>query len=141
MSMFDSITIDEQASSDQLRILVVEDDSATRRLYRFLLANSGFTVYEAEDGRVALDQLARYPCDLMITDLNMPRMDGIELISAIRQRDLTLYIIVITAFGTSETEKLVLEVGADAYLAKPFDFEALVRRVQSYAELRQRVSE
>lgn len=117
-------------------VLIVEDDAATRRLYKFLLTNGGYTVLEAEDGVMALEQLARHHCDLVITDMNMPRMDGMELIQAIRRDYSSIYVIMITAFGTPDTEKQALRIGANDYLAKPFDFEELERRVRMFFESR-----
>jgi two-component system chemotaxis response regulator CheY len=117
-------------------VLIVEDDAATRRLYKFLLTNGGYTVLEAEDGVMALEQLARHRCDLVITDMNMPRMDGMELIQAIRRDYSSIYVIMITAFGTPDTEKQALRIGANDYLAKPFDFEELERRVRTFFESR-----
>jgi two-component system chemotaxis response regulator CheY len=113
-------------------VLIVEDDAATRRLYKFLLTNGGYPVLEAEDGLAALDQLANNRCDLVITDMNMPRMDGMELIKVIRRDYSNIYVIMITAFGTPDTEKQALRIGADDYLAKPFDFEELERRVRVF---------
>ncbi|MFL5807531.1 MAG: response regulator transcription factor [Roseiflexaceae bacterium] len=117
-------------------VLIVEDDAATRRLYKFLLTNGGYTVLEAEDGVMALEQLGRCHCDLVITDMNMPRMDGMELIQAIRRDYASIYVIMITAFGTPDTEKQALRIGANDYLAKPFDFEELERRVRMFFESR-----
>jgi len=117
-------------------VLIVEDDAATRRLYKFLLTNGGYTVLEAEDGVMALEQLGRRHCDLVITDMNMPRMDGMELIQAIRRDYSSIYVIMITAFGTPDTEKQALRIGANDYLAKPFDFEELERRVRMFFESR-----
>ena len=117
-------------------VLIVEDDAATRRLYKFLLTNGGYAVLEAEDGVMALEQLARNHCDLVITDMNMPRMDGMELIQAIRRDYASIYVIMITAFGTPDTEKHALRMGANDYLAKPFDFEELERRVRMFFESR-----
>ena len=113
-------------------VLIVEDDAATRRLYRFLLTNGGYVVLEAEDGVAALEQLARQTCDLVITDMNMPRMDGMDLIRAIRRDHADVYVILITAFGTPDTQKQAMRIGANDYLAKPFDFEELERRVRAY---------
>ena len=117
-------------------VLIVEDDAATRRLYKFLLTNGGYAVLEAEDGVMALEQLARNHCDLVITDMNMPRMDGMELIQAIRRDYSSVYVIMITAFGTPDTEKQALRNGANDYLAKPFDFEELERRVRTFFNTR-----
>ncbi|HMO57123.1 MAG TPA: response regulator [Roseiflexaceae bacterium] len=117
-------------------VLIVEDDAATRRLYKFLLTNGGYAVLEAEDGVVALEHLARQRCDLVITDMNMPRMDGMDLIRAIRRDHSDLYVILITAFGTPDTQKQAMRIGANDYLAKPFDFEELERRVRNYFQSR-----
>jgi len=117
-------------------VLIVEDDAATRRLYKFLLTNGGYLVLEAEDGVAALEQLANNHCELVITDMNMPRMDGMDLIKAIRRDYADVYVILITAFGTPDTEKQAMRMGANDYLAKPFDFEELERRVRSFFESR-----
>lgn len=113
-------------------IMVVEDDAATRRLYRFLLHNSGYDVIEAEDGIDALEKLAVHDCDVVITDMNMPRMGGIELVRTLRQNQSQVYVILVTAFGTPDTEKNALRAGVNEYLTKPFDFDELERRLQLY---------
>jgi two-component system, chemotaxis family, chemotaxis protein CheY len=113
-------------------VLIVEDDAATRRLYKFLLTNGGYAVLEAEDGVAALEQLGRQTCDLVITDMNMPRMDGMDLIRSIRRDYGDIYVILITAFGTPDTQKQAMRIGANDYLAKPFDFEELERRVRAF---------
>lgn len=119
-------------------VLVVEDDLATRRLYKFLLSSGGYSVIEADDGIVALEKLALHHCDLVITDMNMPRMDGLELIRTIRRDFSDTYVIMVTAFGTPDIEKQALRVGANDYLAKPFDFEELERRVQLFFQRQSR---
>ena len=113
-------------------VLVVEDDPATRRLYRFLLASSGYLVVEAEDGLAALERLATQPCDVIITDMNMPRMGGIDMVRTLRQNSSDIYVIMVTAFGTPDTEKHAIRAGVNEYLTKPFDFEELERRVQTF---------
>jgi two-component system chemotaxis response regulator CheY len=112
--------------------MVVEDDPATRRLYRFLLSNSGYTVIEAGDGAAALEQLKSHTCDVIITDMNMPVMGGIDLVRTLRQNNSAVYVIMVTAFGTPDTEKHAFRAGVNEYLTKPFDFEELERRVQSF---------
>ncbi len=121
-------------------VLIVEDDAATRRLYKFLLSNGGYLVLEAEDGMAAVEVLQRHHCDLVITDMNMPRMDGLDLIRAIRKDFGDIHIILITAFGTPDTQKQAMRLGANDYLAKPFDFDELERRVRAYFQNRQRPS-
>lgn len=118
------------------KVMIVEDDAATRRLYRFLLANSGYTVIEAEDGQTALEQFETQPCDVVITDMNMPRMGGMELVRTLRQSHPHVYVIMVTAFGTPDTEKQAFRAGVDEYLTKPFDFEELERRVQTFFQSR-----
>jgi two-component system chemotaxis response regulator CheY len=66
----------------------------------------------------------------------MPRMDGMDLIRAIRRDYNDIYVILITAFGTPDTEKQAMRIGANDYLAKPFDFEELERRVRSFFQSR-----
>jgi two-component system chemotaxis response regulator CheY len=117
-------------------VLIVEDDAATRRLYKFLLSNGGYTVLEAEDGQAAAELLERQECGLVITDMNMPRMDGMELIKHIRRTYADLYVILITAFGTPDTEKNAMRNGANEYLAKPFEFDELEARVRAYFQSR-----
>lgn len=113
-------------------VMIVEDDPAIRRLYSFLLSNSGYNVIEAEDGEEALQQYETNPCDLIITDMNMPKMGGMDLVKALREKGHKVHIIMVTAYGTPETEKMAKNLGADEYIAKPFDFEELEGRVRQY---------
>lgn len=113
-------------------VMIVEDDAATRRLYRFLLANSGYNVVEAEDGVMAMERLNSHTCHLIITDMNMPRMGGMELVRAVRQIHPDMYVIMVTAFGTPDTEKQAFRAGVNEYLTKPFDFEELEERVRNF---------
>lgn len=117
-------------------VMIVEDDAATRRLYRFLLNNSGYSVLEAEDGQSAVEQLSSQSCDVVITDMNMPRMGGIEMVRKLRDKNIPVYVIMVTAFGTPDTERQAFRAGVDEYLTKPFDFEELERRVQAFFERR-----
>jgi two-component system, chemotaxis family, chemotaxis protein CheY len=73
---------------------------------------------------------------MVITDMNMPRMDGMELIRHIRAVYGDLYVILITAFGTPDTEKNAMRIGANDYLSKPFDFEELEGRVRAFFQSR-----
>jgi DNA-binding response OmpR family regulator len=120
----------------QPTVMIVEDDPAIRRLYSFLLSNSGYEVLEAEDGLVALERYEEQPCHLIITDMNMPRMGGMELVRELRKRKSEVYVIMVTAYGTADTERMALDLGANQYIAKPFDFEELEGRVRDYFEER-----
>jgi two-component system chemotaxis response regulator CheY len=115
-----------------LTVMIVEDDAAIRRLYSFLLTGSGYDVIEADDGQTALDKLAAQSCDLIITDMNMPRMGGIELTRSLRARNSEAYVIMVTAYGTPDTEREAIKTGVNEYITKPFDFEELEGRVRQY---------
>jgi two-component system chemotaxis response regulator CheY len=123
---------DQSEASVSPTVMIVEDDPSTRRLYRFLLANSGYTVVEAEDGIAALEHLQKTAVDVIITDMNMPRMGGMELVRALRQNHSGVYVIMVTAFGTPDTEKNAYRAGVNEYLTKPFEFEELERRVKEF---------
>jgi two-component system chemotaxis response regulator CheY len=122
-------------NDDAMRtVMIVEDDPAIRRLYSFLLSNSGYEVVEAEDGQAALEKYMAQPCDLIITDMNMPRMGGMELVRELRAKQSDVHVIMVTAYGTPDTEKMAFRMGANEYIAKPFDFEELEGRVRAYFE-------
>jgi two-component system chemotaxis response regulator CheY len=114
------------------QLLLVEDDSTSRRLFKYLFTNAGYSILEAEDGVAALELLSHHPCELVITDLHMPRMDGMKFTESLRRSYPHTYIIMITAFSTPDTEKQAFRIGVDDYLAKPFDFEKLEQRVRSF---------
>lgn len=114
------------------RVLVAEDDAAVRELYAFLLKHCGYEVIEAVDGKDAFDKFLKNPCELVITDMNMPRMNGMDLIEELRRHNPGVYIIMITAFGTSNTQKEALERGANEYVPKPFELDDLRSRVDGF---------
>lgn len=114
------------------RILIAEDDADVRNLYCHLLRTSGYEVVEASDGEYALAKFMETPCDLIITDMNMPRMNGLELIKALRRLSPDVYIILITAYGTLDTEKRAFSLGSNEYMPKPFELIDLVERVHDY---------
>ncbi|AJS58213.1 response regulator transcription factor [Paenibacillus sp. IHBB 10380] len=111
-------------------ILVVDDDPHIRKLIKLYLENSQFSVLEAEDGQKALDLVEHSKVDLMIVDVMMPRMDGIELTEDIR-RYLDIPILMVTAKGESIDKVKGFQAGTDDYLVKPFDPVELVLRVKS----------
>jgi two-component system chemotaxis sensor kinase CheA len=102
------------------RVLVVDDSIATRTLEKTLLESAGFTVYTASDGYKALDILSTTACDVVISDIQMPNMDGIELTRTIKGRPAFSYlpVILITSMGSDEDKARGLAAGADAYIVK-----------------------
>ncbi|MFJ7978346.1 response regulator transcription factor [Peribacillus sp. NPDC096379] len=112
------------------KILVVDDDPHIRKLIKLYLENSQYIVVEAEDGQKALDYVAHTKVDLMIVDVMMPRVNGIELTEDIR-RYLDIPILMVTAKGESMDKVKGFQAGTDDYLVKPFDPVELVLRVKS----------
>jgi two-component system response regulator GlrR len=107
------------------RILVADDDPDALEGLRSLLELWGYQVETASDGRAALDRLPKIHPSLVITDVVMPRMSGLELLQAIRRKLPTLPVIVMTAHGTLETWRRATSQGAFAYLPKPLDASRL----------------
>ena len=121
------------SASGAKRVLVVDDDRMIRMLVRMLLQREGYEVAEAQNGREAIDLALTNRPDLLITDLNMPEVDGYEILTALRAEAscALLPTIVLTAENGPEVQKTVLELGADDYLVKPFDGAVLLQRVKS----------
>ena len=115
------------------RVLLVEDEESLRRVMKDLLEREGFIVFEAADGVIALDEVDRLAPDLVVLDLNLPRLDGYGVLSHLRARPATqrLPVIVLTARGDEESEVRVFEYGASDYLTKPFRARALSARIHS----------
>jgi len=108
------------------RILVVDDQESMRDMLADLLDMMGYEPCTVESGTKALEQLIASEVDLVITDLNMPEMDGLELMKRIKARIPSMPVIVITGYGTFNTERQVLSDGADGYIPKP----CTINRVQ-----------
>lgn len=102
------------------RILLVDDHKNMRMLVNELLSGAGYRVLQAKDGKEAMGLIEIGPIDLVITDLKMPEMDGIELTRAIRRIRPDLPIIVYSAYRFIDTAPAALKAGANEYLAKPF---------------------
>ncbi|MDA1080845.1 MAG: ATPase, T2SS/T4P/T4SS family [Gemmatimonadetes bacterium] len=121
------------ANGQSKKVLLVEDEDALRRVMKDLLEREGFTVFEAADGVIALDEIDRAGPDIIVLDLNLPRLDGYGVLSHLRSRPATanLPVIVLTAKGDEDSEVRVFEYGASDYLTKPFRPRALSARLHS----------
>src|SRR5437763_1386775 len=113
--------------NDKQRILVVDDEPQITRVLRRGLMTHGYDVRAAADGRSALQMLGEWPPDLVVTDLSMPNMDGIELCRKLRSFS-QLPIIVLSVRGEERTKVEALDAGADDYVTKPFGIEELLAR-------------
>lgn len=113
-------------------VLVADDDEMFRELVTEILTQGGYAVVRAEDGQAAWDAMQRKKVDLAVLDLNMPRMDGLELTRKIRDdakyRDLP--VLLLTVRSMVEDQVSGYERGADDYLTKPFDSKMLLARVK-----------
>ncbi len=112
------------------RVLVVDDEAIVRDVLTRYLAKGGFEVESAEDGEAALARFSSSPPDLVLLDLMLPRLDGVEVFTRIRA-DHDTPVIMLTARG-EETDRVVgLEIGADDYVTKPFSPREVVARVRA----------
>src|SRR6266545_2281947 len=141
------IATPEQAPAEPSRLLVVEDDANVREFCVRLLQRNGYQVAAAEHGQAALERLNDAQYDLVLTDLQMPEMGGIDLLHELRDRYPETGAIVFTAHATVESARAALKLGAFDYLTKPVtvdDLERTVRRALEWRRVRmekQRLSE
>lgn len=113
------------------RVLVVDDDSHIRDICRLYLTQAQFQVEEAANGVEGLEFIQRHPPDLVVLDVMLPELDGIGLLTKIRERDQWLPVLMLTALGNEEQRIRGLTLGADDYLTKPFSPREMVARVQT----------
>jgi two-component system response regulator PilR (NtrC family) len=117
---------DAGAASDRAaRILVVDDERSMRELLAIVLGREGYEVVVAENGRQALDELERRPVDLLISDIHMPDMTGLDVLRTAKGMNPDLAGIMVTAFASTETAIEALRMGAYDYIHKPFNVEEL----------------
>lgn len=113
-----------------LRILVVDDEPAILRFLRASLESQGYVVAEAADGGSALQILRRNATDLVVLDLGLPDMDGLDVVRKIRESGATLPIIILSSRENESAKVAALDLGADDYVTKPFGIDELLARVR-----------
>ena len=119
-----------EPSPPRQRVLVVDDDPTVTEVVAGYLERAGFTVDRAADGPSALERAAAAPPDLVVLDLMLPGLDGLQVCRRLREAG-PLPVVMLTARGDEEDRILGLEIGADDYVTKPFSPRELVLRVQS----------
>jgi two-component system NtrC family response regulator len=123
------------------RVLLVDDDESLLRVTEHNLARAGFQVTTARDGQEALETFSRQAFDVVVTDLNMPRMGGMDLIAQIRREAPELPVIVLTAYGTMDVAVDAMRRGARDFIPKPFEREELAKSIRQAIEHRELTSE
>jgi two-component system response regulator AtoC len=113
------------------RVLVVDDERKMRRVLQMMLEQMDLESLPAESGEEALDIFAAQKVDLVITDLHMPGMGGMECFKRLRALDAELPVIVLTAYGTIETAVKAMKLGAFDFILKPFDVEVVEAAVRN----------
>jgi len=108
------------------RVLIIEDDEETRSLLKDFFAEEGFETDSISNGYDAFGIITKKPFDLVVTDIRMPGLTGLDILPRIKKIQPEVAIIVITAFGTEEVPRKAFERGANACLEKPIHFQELI---------------
>jgi two-component system KDP operon response regulator KdpE len=122
-----------------VRVLVVDDEPPIRRFLRTSLSAQGYHVLEAENGSTALALIARNPPDVIVLDLGLPDIDGVEIIRRLRGDDSTVPVVVLSSRADERGKVQALDLGADDYVTKPFGTDELLARLR--AALRHRLQQ
>ena len=122
-------------------LLIVDDQAGYREVLKTIFEDDGYKVSTANDGRAALDFLSANPCDLVLSDVRMPDIDGIELLRRARESDPHIGMVMMTAFGTMDTAREAFKLGADDFIQKPFNNDELRVIVKRTLEKQSIVSE
>ncbi len=117
------------------RIVVADDEESVRFTLKKALERSGYNVYTAADGKAAVDTAERVSADLVLMDIKMPTLDGLEALSLLRDRHPGAMVIIMTAFGSLKAAVEAMKRGAYDYITKPFDFEELTLLVRRTLEV------
>lgn len=125
---------ERKASMSEKTILLVDDDASLRRVLAHHLAEAGYRVLTAADGKAGLDTFTEEQVDLVITDIQMPEMSGLELLRRTSVMTPDAVVLVITAYGSIETAVEAMKLGAYDYITKPFNREELLLTVAKALE-------
>lgn len=129
--------LNQTAASKPARLLIIEDEPLIRNSLADYLEQEGFTVQVAADGPAGLKIAAAEPIDLVLTDIQMPGMDGVEVLDRLQQLNPETFVILVTAYGTVETAVEAFKRGAQDYLLKPLRFNEVAAKVRQMLQYRQ----
>jgi two-component system KDP operon response regulator KdpE len=114
-----------------LRVLVIDDEPAIRRFLRTSLSAQNYSVLEAEDGETGLAMLQRNAIDVLVLDLGLPGVDGLEVLKTLRDGGSSIPVIVLSSRDDEKGKVTALDLGADDYVTKPFGMEELLARIRA----------
>ncbi|HXE13737.1 MAG TPA: response regulator transcription factor [Bryobacteraceae bacterium] len=117
--------------SNPLRILVIDDEPAIRRFLRTSLTAQGYSLLEAEDGETGLAMLQRNAVDVLVLDLGLPGIDGLEVLKRMREGGSSVPVIVLSSRDDERGKVAALDIGADDYVTKPFGMDELLARIRA----------
>lgn len=119
-------------------LLIVDDDTELRAVLEEILASVAEKIDSAENGKQALDKISQENYDCILSDINMPVMNGLELLKEIRNRSLSVPVVMVSAFGDQENLRQALKLGASDFVDKPFDSDHIrqvVRKALDYGAM------
>ena len=123
-----------------IKVLIVDDSNMTRNYHAYILRSAGFKIGEASDGYEALEKLLTDEYDIVLSDINMPRMDGITFIKTVREQAdekiREIPIIIISTEDEAEDKRKGFEAGCDFYIVKPVNPEKLVKSIEMLVKKR-----
>lgn len=122
---------------DRYDVLVVDDETDILQLLEILLSRKGFKVKTAGNGLDALMKLNQYDFNVLLTDIKMPAMDGMRLIEVAKRDFPEVRILVFTGFGSVDTERKALQLGASKYFMKPLPMEDLLKELKDACKLKE----
>lgn len=111
-------------------ILVVDDEPLKRATLEIDLAAAGYRVIQAPDGATALQYLSEQPVDVVVADIRMPEIDGMQLLERVKAQSPQTHVVLMTAFGSVDSAVQAIKHGADDYMSKPFRTDVLVERLE-----------
>src|SRR5512146_2520502 len=116
------------------RVLVADDDATVRDLLRNLLTSEGYTVGEAKSGNQVLQALAAGPVDLLLMDIRMPDLGGMEVLQRLKEQGKEIGVLMMTAYGSSTLAIRAIQLGAYDYMTKPFELDDVLLTIRRYFE-------
>lgn len=120
------------ADSEPKRLLLVEDEHSVGSVVKARLERAGYSVVWSKDGEEGVQQIRSSRFDMVLLDMNMPRLTGMEFLHIVRKEKYTLPILILSADRLLQDRVKALKAGADDYLVKPFDFEEVLARIEAH---------